>query len=88
VRNRAILSSGGHFVGSLLVGRGGGAIGGHLLVRNIGLNDTRTALLGVLVRMGRKCEAVEDVDQMERARREVTGVPLKGIRDSWQRNRN
>ena len=26
--------------------------GGHLLVRDIGLNDTRTALLGVVVRMG------------------------------------
>src|SRR4029434_5152940 len=38
--------------------------GGHLLVRNIGLNDTRTALLGVLVRMGAQVrEAVEDVDQ-------------------------
>ena len=26
--------------------------GGHLLVRDVGLNDTRTGLLGVLVRMG------------------------------------
>src|SRR5260370_14367438 len=40
--------------------------GGHLLVRNIGLNDTRTALLGVLVRMGAQVrEAVEDTDQLE-----------------------
>src|SRR5438876_2504447 len=40
--------------------------GGHLLVRNIGLNDTRTALLGVLVRMGAQVrEAVEDVGQLE-----------------------
>src|ERR1700730_14728263 len=54
--------------------------GGHLLVRNIGLNDTRTALLGVLVRMGAQVrEAVEDVDQIEpRGVVEVTGVPLKG----------
>src|SRR5438270_11719454 len=54
--------------------------GGHLLVRNIGLNDTRTALLGVLVRMGAQVrEAVEDVDQLEpRGVVEVTGGPLKG----------
>jgi 3-phosphoshikimate 1-carboxyvinyltransferase len=54
--------------------------GGHLLVRNIGLNDTRTALLGVLVRMGAQVrEAVEDVDQIEpRGVAEVTGTPLKG----------
>jgi 3-phosphoshikimate 1-carboxyvinyltransferase len=53
---------------------------GHLLVRNIGLNDTRTALLGVLVRMGAQVrEAVEDVDQLEpRGVVEVTGAPLKG----------
>src|SRR5882762_10368101 len=54
--------------------------GGHLLVRGIGLNDTRTALLGVLVRMGAQVrEAVEDTDQLEpRGVAEVTGVPLKG----------
>src|ERR1700686_5530603 len=54
--------------------------GGHLLVRHIGLNDTRTALLGVLVRMGAQVrEAVEDVDQQEpRGVVEVTGGPLKG----------
>ena len=53
---------------------------GHLLVRNIGLNDTRTALLGVLLRMGAQVrEAIEDVDQLEpRGIVEVTGVPLKG----------
>jgi len=53
---------------------------GHLLVRNIGLNDTRTAVLGVLVRMGAQVrEAVEDVDQIEpRGVVEVTGAPLKG----------
>jgi 3-phosphoshikimate 1-carboxyvinyltransferase len=54
--------------------------GGHLLVRNVGLNDTRTALLGVLVRMGAQVrEAVEEVDQIEpRGIVEVTGAPLKG----------
>jgi 3-phosphoshikimate 1-carboxyvinyltransferase len=54
--------------------------GGHLLVRHTGLNDTRTALLGVLVRMGAQIrEAVEEVDQMEpRGTVEVTGAPLKG----------
>jgi 3-phosphoshikimate 1-carboxyvinyltransferase len=54
--------------------------GGHLLVRNIGLNDTRTAILGVLVRMGAQVrEAIEDVDQIEpRGIVEVTGAPLKG----------
>src|SRR5216684_645315 len=54
--------------------------GGHLLVRDIGLNDTRTALLGVLLRMGAQVrEAVEDVDQLEpRGIVEVTGAPLKG----------
>ena len=54
--------------------------GGHLLVRDVGLNDTRTALLGVLVRMGAQVrEAVENVDQLEPVGIvEVTGAPLKG----------
>jgi len=54
--------------------------GGHLLVRDIGLNDTRTALLGVMIRMGAQVrEAVEDVEQLEpRGTVEVTGAPLKG----------
>ena len=54
--------------------------GGHLLVRDIGLNDTRTALLGVLIRMGAQVrEAVEDVDQLEpRGTVEVIGAPRKG----------
>src|SRR2546428_11117647 len=54
--------------------------GGHLLVRDIGLNDTRTALLGVLVRMGAQVrEAIEEVDQVEpRGIVEITGAPLKG----------
>lgn len=54
--------------------------GGHLLVRHAGLNDTRTGLLGVLVRMGAQVrEAIEEVDQMEpRGTVEITGAPLKG----------
>src|SRR5204862_7215938 len=54
--------------------------GGHLLIRRVGLNDTRTALLGVLIRMGAQVrEAVEGVDQIEpRGTVEVTGAPLKG----------
>ena len=53
---------------------------GHLLIRDVGLNDTRTSLLGVLLRMGAQVrEAVEDVDQLEpRGIVEVTGFPLKG----------
>ena len=53
---------------------------GHLLIRHVGLNDTRTALLGVLLRMGAQVrEAVEDVEQLEpRGIVEVTGFPLKG----------
>jgi 3-phosphoshikimate 1-carboxyvinyltransferase len=52
---------------------------GHLLVRGVGLNATRTAFLGVLLRMGAQVrEAIEDVDQLEpRGIVEVTGVPLK-----------
>jgi 3-phosphoshikimate 1-carboxyvinyltransferase len=52
---------------------------GHLLIRDIGLNDTRTALLAVLLRMGAQVrEAVEEIDQLEpRGIVEVTGSPLK-----------
>src|SRR3954470_21457739 len=54
--------------------------GGHLLVRDVGLNDTRTAVLGVLVRMGAQVrEAVDDIDQVEQSGTvEITGAPLKG----------
>jgi 3-phosphoshikimate 1-carboxyvinyltransferase len=54
--------------------------GGHLLVRNVGLNTTRTPVLGVLVRMGAQVrEAIEDVDQLEpHGIVEVTGALLKG----------
>src|SRR6266480_4769544 len=53
---------------------------GHLLVRNLGLNPTRTPVLGVLVRMGAQVrEAIEDVDQLEpRGIVEITGAMLKG----------
>jgi 3-phosphoshikimate 1-carboxyvinyltransferase len=53
---------------------------GHLLVRGVGLNHTRTAFLGVLLRMGAQVrEAIEEVEQLEpRGIVEVTGVPLKG----------
>src|ERR1700746_557992 len=53
---------------------------GHLLIRDVGLNDTRNPLLGALLRMGAQVrEAVEDVDQLEpRGIVEVTGFPLKG----------
>src|SRR5256714_7417914 len=52
---------------------------GHLLIRDVGLNATRPAMLGVLLRMGAHVrEAVEDVEQVEpRGVVEVTGVPLK-----------
>jgi 3-phosphoshikimate 1-carboxyvinyltransferase len=54
--------------------------GGHLLVRGVGLNTTRTPVLGVLVRMGAQVrEAIEDVDQLEpHGIVEVTGAMLKG----------
>ena len=54
--------------------------GGHLLVRDVGLNETRTGILGVLVRMGAQVrEAIEDVDQVEpRGILEITGARLKG----------
>ena len=49
---------------------------GHLLIRDVGLNDTRTALLGVLLRMGAQVrEAIDDVEQLEP--RGVVEVPLK-----------
>ena len=62
--------------------------GGHLLVRDVGLNETRTGILGVLVRMGAQVrEAIEDVDQVEpRGIVEVTGAPSQGDRDPGQGN--
>jgi 3-phosphoshikimate 1-carboxyvinyltransferase len=54
--------------------------GGHLLVRNVGLNETRSALLSVLIRMGAQVrEAIEEAEQTEpRGTLEITGAPLKG----------
>src|SRR5213080_4500413 len=53
--------------------------GGHLLFRDVGLNETRTGILGVLVRMGAQVrEAIEDVEQVEpRGTLEITGAHLK-----------
>jgi 3-phosphoshikimate 1-carboxyvinyltransferase len=53
--------------------------GGHLLVREVGLNETRTGILGVLVRMGAQVrEAIDDADQVEpRGIVEITGARLK-----------
>src|SRR5438094_8733465 len=51
---------------------------GHLLIRAVGLNDTRTKLLAVLLSMGAQVrEAVADVEQLEpRSAAEGTGFPL------------
>ena len=64
--------------------------GGHFLVRDIGLNNTRTALLGVLVRMGAQVrEAIEDVDQIEpRGIVEMTGARSKGRSFRARRSRS
>ena len=60
--------------------------GGHVLVRDVGLNETRTGLLGVLVRMGAQVrEAIEDVEQVEpRGILEITGAPSQSHRHSRQ----
>jgi 3-phosphoshikimate 1-carboxyvinyltransferase len=54
--------------------------GARLLVEDVGLNDTRTGILGVLIRMGATVrEIIEDFDQVERMGSvEVNGVRLKG----------
>ena len=64
--------------------------GGHLLVRELGLNTTRTPVLGVLVRMGAQVrEAIEDVDQLEpRGIVEITGAMLKGTVIQGKKLRN
>ncbi len=52
--------------------------GSHLLVKGVGLNETRTGLLGVLTRMGAKIrEVVEDDDGESRGIIEITGAHLK-----------
>ena len=54
--------------------------GSRLLVENVGLNETRTGVLGVLLRMGAQVrEVIEDVEQIERMGAvEVRGEKLKG----------
>lgn len=55
--------------------------GARLLVREVGLNDTRTGILAVLVRMGANIrENIEDLEQVERVGSvEVHGSRLKGV---------
>lgn len=53
----------------------------HLLIKNVGLNETRTGVLGVLVRMGAHVREVVDVDQAEPLGSiEITGARLKATR--------
>ncbi len=54
--------------------------GAHLIVRDVGLNDTRTGVLGVLIRMGAQVrEVVEEVEDGEvRGSVEIKGARLKG----------
>ncbi len=54
--------------------------GSHLLVKEVGLNDTRTGILAVLLRMGARVrEIIENVDQMERTGSvEIVGDHLRG----------
>lgn len=54
--------------------------GAHLLVKDVGLNDTRTGILSVLLRMGARVrEVVESIDQVERIGSiEITGGDLRG----------
>jgi 3-phosphoshikimate 1-carboxyvinyltransferase len=51
----------------------------HLLVKNVGLNETRTGVLAVLVRMGAQVrEVIEDIDDGEpRGSIEIKGAHLK-----------
>lgn len=54
--------------------------GSRLLIRNVGLNRTRTAVLDVLVRMGAHVrEIIEEVDEGEPSGSvEIKGAPLRG----------
>jgi 3-phosphoshikimate 1-carboxyvinyltransferase len=53
--------------------------GAHLLVRNVGLNETRTGILGVLVRMGAGVREVIEIDDAEpMGTIEIRGDRLKG----------
>src|SRR5205823_12846168 len=52
----------------------------HLLVKDVGLNETRTGVLAVLLRMGAHLrEVIENVDEGEpRGSVEITGTELRG----------
>ena len=53
--------------------------GSHLLVTNVGLNDTRTGVLAVLVRMGAHVREIIEVEEGEPyGEIELQGVALKG----------
>lgn len=53
--------------------------GSHLLVTNVGLNDTRTGVLAVLVRMGAHVREIIEVEEGEPyGEIELQGVELKG----------
>ncbi len=54
--------------------------GAHLLVKDVGLNDTRTGILSVLLRMGARVrEVIENIEQVERIGSvEITGDTLRG----------
>ena len=54
--------------------------GSHLLIKDVGLNDTRTGILAVLLRMGARVrEIIENIDQMERVGAvEIVGDHLRG----------
>ncbi|MEQ1862413.1 MAG: 3-phosphoshikimate 1-carboxyvinyltransferase [Chthoniobacteraceae bacterium] len=53
--------------------------GAHLLVRNVGLNETRTGILGVLVRMGAGVREIHESDTAEpMGTVEIRGDRLKG----------
>ena len=54
--------------------------GARLLVKNVGLNDTRTGILSVLLRMGAHVhEVIEDIEQIEPTGSvEVQGARLHG----------
>ena len=52
--------------------------GSHLLIKNVGLNPTRTGILAVLIRMGAQVnEIIESTDGEPRGSVEIYGVELK-----------
>jgi 3-phosphoshikimate 1-carboxyvinyltransferase len=57
----------------------GAQAGSHLLVRNVGLNETRTGILGVLVRMGASVkEVIENDDAEPLGTIDIRGDRLRG----------